>query len=68
LFWHTNTTPTPNTPAKFIASWKSPSEVAPSPNIVMAMREDPRIRSAQASPTAWTMCPPTVIEGGMTFT
>ena len=24
--------------------------------------------SAQASPTAWIMCPPTVIDGGSTFT
>ncbi len=68
LFWHRNTQPTRTPPAKFIASWKSPSEVAPSPNEVSAIRLLPRSRSAQAIPTACTMCPPTVIDGGITFT
>ena len=31
LFWQRKTTGTCQTPAKFSASWKSPSEVAPSP-------------------------------------
>ena len=31
LFWQRNTVGVRYTPAKFIASWKSPSEVAPSP-------------------------------------
>jgi hypothetical protein len=31
LFWHRKTTGTCHTPAKFSASWKSPSDVAPSP-------------------------------------
>jgi hypothetical protein len=68
LFWHRNTQPTLNAPAKFIASWKSPSEVAPSPNVVSAIRFVPRSFSAQARPTACTMWPPTVIDGGRTLT
>jgi len=31
LFWQTKTTGTCHTPAKLQASWKSPSDVAPSP-------------------------------------
>ena len=31
LFWQTKTTGTCQTPAKLSASWKSPSDVAPSP-------------------------------------
>ena len=31
LFWTRKTSGRCQTPAKFIASWKSPSEVAPSP-------------------------------------
>ena len=40
------------TPAQFIASWKSPREVEPSPNQVMATRCSPRSLNAIASPVA----------------
>ena len=40
------------TPAQFIASWKSPREVEPSPNQVSAARCSPRILKAIASPVA----------------
>ena len=40
------------TPAQFIASWKSPREVEPSPNHVIATRASPRILNAIASPVA----------------
>ena len=68
LFWQTKTVGVVNTPAKFIASWKSPSEVAPSPKKVIATASSPRSLDAQAMPTAWIMCPPTVIDGGSTLT
>jgi hypothetical protein len=38
LFFRTNTTGNRWTPAQFIASWKSPREVEPSPNQVSALR------------------------------
>ena len=40
------------TPAQFMASWKSPREVEPSPNHVIATRCSPRILNAIASPVA----------------
>ena len=40
------------TPAQFIASWKSPREVDPSPNHVIATRCSPRILNAIAMPAA----------------
>ena len=40
------------TPAQFIASWKSPREVEPSPNQVIATRCSPRSLNAIASPVA----------------
>ena len=40
------------TPAQFIASWKSPREVEPSPNHVIATRCSPRSLNAIASPVA----------------
>ncbi len=46
LFWHTKTTGTCQTPAKFIASWKSPSEVAPSPKYAMTTTSSPRYWAA----------------------
>ena len=40
------------TPAQFIASWKSPREVEPSPNQVSAQRCSPRSLNAIAIPVA----------------
>ena len=40
------------TPAQFIASWKSPRDVEPSPNQVSAARCSPRSLKAIASPVA----------------
>ena len=40
------------TPAQFIASWKSPREVEPSPNQVIAQRCSPRSLKAIAMPVA----------------
>src|SRR5215217_3460234 len=40
------------TPAQFIASWKSPREVEPSPNHVSAQRCSPRALNAIAIPVA----------------
>ena len=41
-----------NTPAKFIASWKSPSLVAPSPKWTTPARSSPFRFAAQDQPTA----------------
>jgi hypothetical protein len=41
------------TPAKFIASWKSPSLVAPSPKWTTAARSSPFSFDAHDIPTAW---------------
>src|SRR2546429_533898 len=46
LFWHTKTTGTCHPPAKFRASWKSPSEVAPSPKYAMTTTSSPRYWAA----------------------
>ena len=47
-----NTTGALNTPAKFIATWKSPSLVAPSPRYAAITVRSPLIRAAIAAPTA----------------
>src|SRR5216683_2370649 len=52
LFWQTKTTGALNTPAKFIATWKSPSDVAPSPMYAATTVRSPRIFAAMAAPTA----------------
>ena len=52
LFSSTNTTGSFCTPAQFIASWKSPREVEPSPNQVSAQRGSPRSLNAIAMPVA----------------
>ena len=41
-----------NTAAKFSASWKSPSEVPPSPTMARHTTSSPRRRAALAIPTA----------------
>ena len=45
----------PWTPAQFIASWKSPREVEPSPNHVSAQRASRRSLNAIAMPVATTI-------------
>ena len=52
LFCTKNTTGRWKTAAKFIASWKSPSLVAPSPHIAITTVSSPRITAAWAKPTA----------------
>src|SRR6478736_2280433 len=52
LFCTRNTTGARKTAAKFIASWKSPSLVAPSPQSAMTTVDSPRNRAACATPTA----------------
>ena len=52
LFSSTKITGSFCTPAQFIASWKSPREVEPSPNQVIAQRCSPRSLNAIAMPVA----------------
>ena len=52
MFSSTNTTGSRCTPAQFIASWKSPREVEPSPKNVSATRASPRSLNAIAMPAA----------------
>ncbi len=48
--------------AKFIPSWQSPLEVAPSPNQTIDTSSRPRSLLAKAVPTAWTIWVATVAE------
>ena len=57
-----------NTPAKFIATWKSPSEVAPSPMYAAITVRSPRMRAAIAAPTAWGSCVPIQLDQLTWFT
>src|SRR5204863_9997588 len=52
LFWQMKTTGALNTPAKFMATWKSPSLVAPSPMYAAITVRSPLMRAAMAAPTA----------------
>ena len=52
LFSRTKITGSFCTPAQFIASWKSPRDVEPSPNQVSAQRGSPRSLNAIAMPVA----------------
>jgi hypothetical protein len=52
LFTQKNTVAVLKTAAKFIASWKSPSEVAPSPNQQSDAVGSLRIFAAHERPTA----------------
>ena len=52
LFWQTKTTGGLKTPAKFIATWKSAEEVAPSPMYAATTVLSPLMRAAIAAPTA----------------
>src|SRR5258708_21695276 len=58
LFWQVKTTGALKTPAKFIATWKSPSEVAPSPRYAAITVRSPLMRAAIAAPTACGSCVP----------
>ncbi len=53
LFRQKNTSGAWKTPAKFIASWQSPWDDAPSPKYTSVTLSSPLLRLAQASPTAW---------------
>ena len=55
LFSSTKITGSRCTADQFIASWKSPREVAPSPTHVSAQRASPRMRNAIAMPVATTI-------------
>src|SRR5262245_37154458 len=68
LFWQLNTTGALNTPAKFIATWKSPSEVAPSPMYAAPTVRSPRILAAMAAPTACGSCVPRQLDPLTWFT
>jgi hypothetical protein len=58
LFWQTKTTGISRFAAKFAASWKSPSLVAPSPKKVQAICFSPRYLAAHARPVACSICVP----------
>ena len=51
-------------PAKFRPSWKSPSEVAPSPKVQTRARSFLRIRAARPAPAAWMICEATGMAKG----
>src|SRR5437899_10705496 len=59
LLLHRNTVGVLNTPAKFIAAWKSPVLVAPSPKQTMTAFVSPRSLMAHPIPTAWGSYGPT---------
>ena len=52
LFWQKNTTGERNTEAKLHPSWKSPSDVAPSPKYTSEQRSCPSSLAPIAYPTA----------------
>ncbi len=56
LFTQKKTVEVLRTDAKFMASWKSPSDVAPSPNHASEEARSLRIFAAQATPTACGRC------------
>ena len=60
LFSQTNTAGSRHTAARLTASWKAPMFVVPSPKKQTVIPPSPRIRLAQAMPTAVGMCPPTM--------
>src|SRR6266511_4258872 len=59
LFWQKNTTGALNTAAKLHPSWKSPSEVAPSPKYTSVARDFRSSFEPMAWPTAWMIWEPT---------
>ena len=64
LFWQMKTVGVFMTPAKFMASWKSPSDVAPSPRKVTVAMLSFLMLAAHAAPTAWSVCVATGTETG----
>ena len=56
------------TPAKFRPSWKSPSEVAPSPKVQATTVSFFRSRAARPAPTAWMIWEATGMAKGKTWT
>jgi hypothetical protein len=68
LFCSTKTTGARRTPARFIASWMSPSEDVPSPKYVMTTASEPWCARPQARPTACGTCVPSDIWIGIRFT
>jgi hypothetical protein len=68
LLLQKNTVGVSNTPAKFSASWKSPSEVPPSPKYVRNARRSPFNCEAHAAPTACSVCVAMGTAGGNTLT
>src|SRR5205823_8188998 len=68
LFWQTNTTGGLKTPAKFIATWQSADEVAPSPMYAATTVRSPRRRAAIAAPTACGSCVPIQLDQLTWFT
>src|SRR5215216_3808107 len=58
LFWQTKITGVLNTPAKFIATWKSADDVAPSPRNAITTASSFLIFEAHAAPTACGSCVP----------
>ena len=67
LLTQTKTLGVPKTPAKLRPSWKSPSEVAPSPNVVTTAAPSLRCLMAIAAPTAWGTWEPTGMAMGKMF-
>src|SRR6266540_3715933 len=55
LFWQNRMAGAPNTAAMLAASWKSPSDVAPSPKYARAHTGSPSSFAPMAHPTAWTI-------------
>ena len=64
LFWQRKITGSFNTPAKFMASWTAPSDVAPSPKNPIATAPSPFRLQAHATPAAWQAWLPTGIATG----
>src|SRR5688572_14966382 len=62
LFWLKKIAGSFITPAKFIASWTAPSDVAPSPKKQIATVSSPFSLFDHASPAAWQAWLPTGIE------
>ena len=48
----------PITAARFVPSWKEPSEVAPSPKKTIVTRSSPLSLMPHAKPAAWGTCDP----------
>jgi hypothetical protein len=58
LFWQNRTSGRRRTPARFAASWKSPSLVAPSPKYAIVTSPLPSSCRPSAYPAAWAISEP----------